>query len=428
MQRKLWKIGVLAGALIVVGAIATGLRTNVGPAAGPDIPFAEVRRGDLNPRIHAKGELSAEHSALLMAPTIGGGALQITHLLRTGTVVKAGDVVVEFDPSEQEYKLEQNRSDLLQAEQEIAKADADAAVQTAQDKSSLLKDKFDVRSAELDVSKNELLSAIDAKKNDLALSEARRALQQLEQDIQSHTASNQASIAVAREKHNKAELAIEQAQQNIESMRVRAPIAGLTVVERNTGGGFFFGGGSFPDYREGDQAQSGSIIARVIDPAGMELTAKIGEVERGGVQVGQAAEIHLDALPGVTFHGKVKTASGAASGFIWESSRTFDVTVEITDSDARLRPGFSAQVIFLGAPKKDVLYVPRPSIFKQEEKPVVYVKRGGGFEAKAVKIIAETESRVAIEGLKEGMEVALVNPTGQSRKPTDSAVPAGGPQ
>ena len=68
---------------------------------------------------------------MLIAPPIGGGALQITHLLPTGSPVKTGDVVFEFDPSEQQYKLEQNRSDLLQAEQEIAKADADAAVQTS---------------------------------------------------------------------------------------------------------------------------------------------------------------------------------------------------------------------------------------------------------------------------------------------------------
>jgi multidrug resistance efflux pump len=426
--RKLWRIGAAVGALVLAAAIAAGLRARIRPVIGSDIPVAEVKRGDLNPRIYAKGELSAEHSALLMAPTIGGGALQITHLLRTGTMVRAGDVVVEFDPSEQTYKLEQSRSDLLQAEQEIAKAEADAAVQTAQDKSALLKDKFDVRSAELDVSKNELLSSIDAKKNDLALSEAKRALQQLEQDIQSHAASNGASIAVAREKHNKAELAMKQAQQNIESMRVRATLSGLAVVERNVGGGMFFGGGSFPDYREGDQAQSGSIVARVMDPSGMELTAKIGEVERGSVQVGQMAEIHLDALPGLTFHGKVKTASGAASGFIWESTRTFDVTLEITDRDPRLRPGYSAQVIFIGAPQKGVVYVPRPSIFKQDEKPVVYLKSIGGFEVRPVKIVAETESRVAVEGVKEGTEVALVNPTARTKRPAASSAASGGLQ
>src|SRR4051812_39994776 len=67
-----------------------------------------------------------------------------------------GDLVMEFDPSEQRYKLEQNRSELLQAEQEIAKAKADAAVVAAQDKVALLKARFDVRRAELDVQKNEL--------------------------------------------------------------------------------------------------------------------------------------------------------------------------------------------------------------------------------------------------------------------------------
>ena len=350
-RRRIWRIGIVLGALVLAGAIAAALRTDLKPSSS-NIPVAQVKRGDLTLRIHAVGELSAEHSAILTAPPIGGGSLQITHLGRTGSVVKAGDVVVEFDPSEQQYKLEQNRSDLQQAEQEIAKAQADAEVQTAQDKSALLKAKFDVRRAELDVSKNELLSAIDAQKNVLALSEAKRALQQLETDIQSHAASNKAGIAVAQEKKNKAELAMKQAEQNIGSMRVQTSIAGLVVVGKNESGEFFFGGMSLPDYHEGDQAQSGAVIARVIDPIGMELTAKVGETERGSLQVGQLAEIHLDALPGATFHGKIKTASGAASSFPWEATHNFEITVGITDSDARLRPGYSAQVIFLGTLRK----------------------------------------------------------------------------
>jgi multidrug resistance efflux pump len=56
-----------------------------------------------------------------------------------------------------------------------------------------------VRRAELDVSKNELLSEIDAKKNLLALEEARRALAQLQADIQSHSTSTQAAMALSHE-------------------------------------------------------------------------------------------------------------------------------------------------------------------------------------------------------------------------------------
>ena len=103
------------------------------------------------------------------------------------------DLVMEFDPSEQRYKLDQNRSELMQADQEITKARADAAVVAAQDKVALLKARFDVRRAELDVLKNELVSSIDARKNDLALEQANRVLAELEQDVKSRSASGEAT-------------------------------------------------------------------------------------------------------------------------------------------------------------------------------------------------------------------------------------------
>ena len=53
-----------------------------------------------------------------------------------------------------------------------------------------------MRRAELDVSQNELKSAIDAKKNDLALEEAKRRLAQLQEDSKSRAASNDANLAV----------------------------------------------------------------------------------------------------------------------------------------------------------------------------------------------------------------------------------------
>ena len=154
-------------------------------------------------------------------------------LAKTGSHVEANDVLIEFDPSDQEHILEQNRYELQQAEQEIAKGKADSIVQAAQDKVALLKARYEVRRAELEVSRNELVSAIDAKKNLLTLEETKRRLEQLEEDIKSHAASNQASEKVLQEKRNKALLMMQQAQKNIENMRVTTPIAGLVAVKEN---------------------------------------------------------------------------------------------------------------------------------------------------------------------------------------------------
>src|SRR6202041_3036309 len=125
--------------------------------ASDGIPLTQVKRGDLALTVHADGELSASHTMMLTAPAVGGGALEITRLTAGRVPVKKGDVVIEFDPSEQQYKLEQSRSELLQAEQEITKAKADAAVLKAQDKVALLKARYDVRKAELDVQKKEIV-------------------------------------------------------------------------------------------------------------------------------------------------------------------------------------------------------------------------------------------------------------------------------
>ena len=272
---------VLAILVAGIGVVAGSRRTNISATNG-EIPVGVAKRGDLDLKVYETAEVRANHTTMLSAPPIGGGALQITWLIHTGAPVKKGDIVIEFDPSEQLYKLEQNRSELLQAEQEITKAKADAAVQASKDKVALLKAHYDVRRAELDVQQNELKSSIDAQKNLLALDEAKRVLAQLEQDIESHTVSGQATIAVAQEKHNKAKLAMDQAQHNIEKMRVLSPMEGLISINKNREAmsGFMWEGVALPDYREGDQVNPGSPIAQVIDATQMELVAKVAEQAR----------------------------------------------------------------------------------------------------------------------------------------------------
>jgi biotin carboxyl carrier protein len=351
-------------------------------------------------------------------------------LLHTGAPVKKGELVMEFDPSEQHYKLDQNRSELLQAEQEITKARADAEVVAAQDKVALLKARFDVRRAELDVQKNELVSTIDARKNQLALEQAQRVLAELEQDVKSRSASNQATISLAEEKRNKAKLAMDQAQNNIDKMRVMAPMDGLVALEKNEGaaGGFFFSGMSLPEYREGDQVEPGRTVGQVIDPKGMELIAKVGELERNNIKEGQSVEIQLDAFPEITLHGTVKTVGGNNTRRFWEddSASKFEVSITLATTDPRMRPGLTARVFINGDPRKDVLYVSRQTLFLKDNKRVVYVRNGSNFEPHEVKIQAENESRAAIEGIGAGTEIALIDPTAPRKASAASTPPPGG--
>jgi HlyD family secretion protein len=400
-----------------------------GSARLSTLPVATVRETNLQLEVNTTGELRAARTANAMAPPVGHDTLQIIQLAKTGAAVKAGDVVVAFDPSEQEYKVAQSRSDFDQAEQEIVKAKDDAAVQTAKDQTDLLKGKFAVRQAELDVSKNDILSAIDGKKNLLALEEAKRALAQLEQDIESHSASNEASIAVAQEKKQKAQLSMAQAQKNIGNMQVRSPIDGLVVVRENenANGGMFWGQ-ALPQFQEGDQVYPGAVVAEIIDVGQMEVDAKVKESERATVKDGQAAEVRVDALPGVVFGAKVKSVAGMVSNMWFDDpSHDFDVTATLDQPDAHLRPGLSTHVVIFGDHLAHALSIPRQAVFDIESKPKVYVKTGAGFEPHSIRIRYLTEGVAIIDGLKEGTQVALVNPEekpGRNVHPGSGSAPA----
>src|SRR5437588_10098268 len=271
MNRTILQTGALLAVLTAAGS-SIACRQASALAGEMEIPTATVKEADLQLKVRTTGYLRTKQSRVIAAPAIGGGTLQIIKLARFGAQVHKGDVVLEFDPSQQEYNLAQNRSDLEQAEQEIVKAQADAAVQTAEDQTALLKAKYAVRQAELEVSKNELVSKIDAQKNILGLDEAKRALAQLEQDIRSHSASNKAALAISEEKRNKARLAMNQAEENIKKMTITAPIDGLVVIEgnRDSMGGWSFTGMPLPDYHVGDQVNPGSPVAEGTDVSHIE--------------------------------------------------------------------------------------------------------------------------------------------------------------
>ncbi len=398
---------VLAGAGLVVTLASW-------PAEGRAMPTARVARGKVDLSAHATGELRAVRTAPITAPPIGG-TLRILRLAPAGAPVEAGGVVVEFDKTEQEYALEQSRSELAQAEQEIVKLHADTAVQAAEDQVALLKARFAVRRAELDARGNAFVGAIDARKNQLAFEEARRRLAELEADVASRGDNTRAAVQLADEKRTKARIAMDRARRDIASMTLTAPFAGVVSIggNRDATGGIFFSGMTLPDYQPGDMVYPGRLIAQVLDVSRMEIRAKVDETDRPRVAPGGPASVELDAILGAALPGVVRSVSGLASRGFFDSSgpvRRFDAVFELEKPDPRLRPGMTARILITAPGSSDVLYVPRQAVFERDGRPVVYVQWHGAFEAAAVTVKARTETQAIVEGVGEGAVVALVDP------------------
>ena len=320
--------------VVILGALAgagyAGYRAVKSlPSREAQIATTRVRKGDVVVRSFTRGELRAVRSVTLTAPNLFG-TVQVTRMAPLGAFAREKDLVVEFDDSEVNSRLEEKQLEIDQIEEQIKKSQADLSMRSNQDQVELLSAQYSVRRSELEVKRNELLSNIDAKKNELNLEEAKRRLKQLESDIKSRQEQAQAELAVLREKKNKAVLELQRERLRLQQVKLLAPMSGLVAIKQNRTG-FMFPGMQIPDIREGDQVQPGIPVADLLDLSEMEVLAKVGELDRANLKEGQEALLALDALPDKKLHGTIKSMSGTASSniFSFDPAKKFDVVFSI---------------------------------------------------------------------------------------------------
>ena len=126
----------------------------------PDLPTAEVTRGEFVDALELRGEIRPLRSIVLSSP-MQSGELQILKLANNGSKVKAGDVVVQFDGTTLQRTIQEKQSELKQANAEIEQANAQARIASEQNATALMKAKYDIERAKLDVNKGETVSRIE---------------------------------------------------------------------------------------------------------------------------------------------------------------------------------------------------------------------------------------------------------------------------
>ena len=378
----------------------------------PDVPVTTVKKGDVTFTVTAKAEVQGGKSEMLAAPMMGASQLILTKLADSGDLVNEGDVVAQFDTTEQEFKLKEAEADLAEAEQQVIQAQADSQAKDEEALYELTQAKADLRQAELEARRNPLLAAITARQNTLAVEAARDKLRQLEHDTPNRRANATAGIAIQEAARNKAKVQAETAQHNIDSMTLKAHRKGYVNVQTNMGSGFFMGGMTLPVLQVGDTVRAGMPVAQILDLSDWEANARIGELDRGHLAVGQKADIEVIAVPDKQYHGRIKDIGGTA-GPPW--NRRFECKISLDNPSPELRPGMTARIVLTTDTLHDVIWVPAQAVFESDGRAFVYTQSGGGFVPADIKVVRRSESQVVLTGLKPGAVVALASPDQQKK-------------
>ena len=394
---------------IVVASVAMVARTR---GSTTSVPTTVVQKGSFVDYLSVRGEIRPARSVVLTAPS-SGADLQILQLAANGASVSRGEVVIQFDSTVQQRTLDQRRSDLKQAESEVDKAETEGRQRVQAVEAELSQARSAAERARLDIARTELVSKVEAEKLTLLLANAELQVKGLQQKVNGERIAAAATVAIARQKRDKARSDVADTERIIDSMAVRAPASGtISLLPNMRAGGPM--SRSAPEFRRGDRVWFGAAIAELPDLSAVQMTCRLDEADRARVQRDTRVLVKVDALPDRELAASIRDIAMVAKPDFttFPPVRNFDAIIALKEGDPRLRTGMSASARIELNRLDDVIVVPTSAIFQVDGATVAYVVDGGRTKLRPVNLLRRGRDETAVaSGLHEGERIALRDPT-----------------
>jgi HlyD family secretion protein len=333
LPRVLRTISTIAAA---ASTVVLGASTSTGRDGSARVPLAGARPL----RLHGTVEPVRSHP--VTAPRLTGtnvGQLVIVRLARPGSLVRRGELLVEFDRQAQSKAARDRRAEYEDVVAQIDKKRAEQLTARAHDEAELQQAENAVKRAELDMLGNELVAKIVAEKNALALEEARAKLAQLRKTFDLKRRSEAADLRILEIQRDRAQNAWRHADENADRMRIVSPIDGLVVLKPT------WKSGTMGEVQEGEEVRSGLPLLDVVDASAMRVRARVNQADIERVRVGLPARITLDSYPSRSFEGRLEQLSPVgATSTLSNRVRTFVALFSIDGTDPHLVPDLAAAV------------------------------------------------------------------------------------
>lgn len=332
-----------------------------------------IERGSIASHVSATGTLNAVITVQVGSQVSG----TIKELFADfNSVVKEGQVIATLDQKTFIVQRDQAKANLINAEANVEKSKADL---------------FDKKRRLERVTKlfNEGLIASSEKDSaEAAYNSSVAQLKSSEAQVEQHAA------------------ALELTAVNLEYTVIKSPVDGI-VISRNVDAGQTVAA-SF---------QTPTLFTIAKDLTKMQVNTNVDEADIGAVKVGQEATFTVDAYPENIFEGKVSQIRNAP--VIVQNVVTYDVIIEVANTELKLKPGMTANVSILTFRKDNVLKAPnaalrfRPDedttqkLANQEKGAKVWVLSNSHIKPVSIKIGATDGNYTElVEGnIKEGDEV-----------------------
>lgn len=441
MKRNLVIVGGVVVVILAIAGVFGWQQMRASAASATRVQTAAVQRGTLVATVSTAGNVSAPEDAT-MAFQASGRVAKVN--VQVGDKVKAGQVLMELDTADLQLALKTTQVNLAsaQANYDQTRSNLQIAVKTAQANLASAQASYDATKLKYQQNPNQLIvakTALDkatvalqqaqsaynaiAWRGDIGMTSQAAALQSATSDYNSALANyqitasgiNDTSLRTAQASLDNAQAGLDQAQHNLDtSLRVsqsnldNAQVA-VDQAQRNLDKAKlvapFDGYVSAVNYSTGDTAGSSTAVV-ITDLSQLQVKVMVAEVDMSKLQVGDTAEMTLDALPGKTYTAKVLAIDPV--GTITQGVVNYPVIVAVTNADAAVKPGMTANLQIAVDQRQNVLMIPNRAVRTMGNQKIATVL----YKSQTIQVpigiglINDQYSEVT-EGLQEGDQVVL---------------------
>lgn len=194
----------------------------------------------------------------------------------------------------------------------------------------------------------------------------------------------------SRYEYESQKAAYELAELNLEYTAIKSPISGV-ISERFV--------------KAGNMIGTDQQVFRVTDFSPLQALLYVPEHEMSKIRNGQKVELKVDAMPGETFAGQVERISPVVDS----QTGTFKVTVYVTQTEDRLRPGMFGRVKIVYDTRENTRMIPKSAVISEDLAQSVYVIKDSLAFKKQIQTGYSNGTNIeVIDGLEDGEYVVTI--------------------
>jgi HlyD family secretion protein len=396
---------ILIVVVLIAGAGIWFYNSSAASTAVSDKDLISVPRVDFPQIIDSAGLLEAGKSTPVSCPQVAGQRnFKLVRVVDEGKQVEEGEFLLEFDGSDFAKRLRDAQSQ-FQSQQETFQQKRSAFDNNLRDNElNLEQAKVNLENFDAEINQQaDLSAAIQVETLKIQKDMAQTQVDMLVKKISFLNESARLDMQIARSSETHYKKQMEDLQDTIDSLIVRAPVAGVVIYRRD------YNNNPVPIL--GQNVNATNPVLDIPDLSTMRVKVLVDEMDAGKVKVGQKARITVPALQGLQFDGKVvdlsailKLASYDRAQKIAEARVQLDPGQDIS----LLRPGMSANVQIQVGIIPQAIAIPLSAIQERNGGSFVQVLRADkkDYDWRQIELQANDDSLAVVRaGLEAGDKI-----------------------